>query len=203
NWPWSTPVVSSAKSELGGGASTLSRDGEGLGVAASAERGVSASVAMAAAAKAWSWRFTRHILSIKREPTCHSAPVPMEVARKPLPEAKPALAGHPVAPGGGHLRDVHPEPVSLHRELQPQLEAASRFDCDLVEQALGVEAEVARGVMHGQPAAPAQCGAGDSRHRPLEQRSDDLAPAEHVARAGDELRDADGMGLRDADLRCI
>ena len=124
----------------------------------------------------------------------------MEVARKPLPEAKPALTGHPVAPGGGHLRDVHPEPVSLHRELQPQLEAASRFDCDLVEQALGVEAEVARGVMHGQPAEPVQREAGDSRHRPLEQRSADLAPAAHVARAGDDVGAAAGQLIHGVDI---
>src|SRR5256885_7682345 len=120
NSPCSTPVVSSVKSEPGGGASTLSSDGEGLGVLAAApERGDVASATAATSVSVRIRPFTRHILSINHQPSGHSAPVPMKVTRQPLQELETALARGPVAPRRRHLGDAHPQAVRLDRQLEP------------------------------------------------------------------------------------
>src|SRR5947208_15848703 len=132
--------------------STVSRLGEGVGAAA-ADAGPRASNEIA---RAYINRFTRDILAFAHESAPNSAPIPMEVAREPLPQSKTALARGTVAPCCRHLRDAQPQAVGFDRELEPQLEAALRFDGDLVQQALRVEAEVAGRVVDGQAAQPVQ-----------------------------------------------
>src|SRR5260370_25375989 len=81
-------------------------------------------------------------------------PVPVQVARQPLPQLETALARGPVPPRGRHLRYMHAQRVSLDRELAPDLETACRFDRPLLQQALRIQAVVARGVVDRQPAQP-------------------------------------------------
>src|SRR5437016_4889732 len=101
-------------------------------------------------------RSTRPILSVGAESSPHPKPVPMEITREPLQQLESALARGPVAPRGGHLGHAHAEAVCLDCELQTKLEASARLDGDLVEEALGVEAEVAGRVVDWQPAQPVQ-----------------------------------------------
>src|ERR1700674_4623958 len=82
------------------------------------------------------------------EPSRDPSPIPLQVAREPLPQLEPTCARGAVAPGRGHLGHLHAEQVRLDRQLDAELEAARRLDRHLVEQPLGVHPEVARGVLH-------------------------------------------------------
>src|SRR6267143_2816780 len=62
------------------------------------------------------------------EPDPDSNPIPAQVPGEPFPELEPALARGPIAPGGRDLCHAHAQRVSLDRELEPELEAASRLD---------------------------------------------------------------------------
>src|SRR5246127_4418218 len=109
------------------------------------------------------------MLASAGQPPSDTAPVPVEVAREPLPQLETALSSGAVPPRRGHLRDAQSEPVSLDRELEPQLETADRLNRNLVEQPLGVQAEVARRVMYRQAADPVQRETGRPRHGPLQK----------------------------------
>src|SRR5581483_4912186 len=131
------------------------------------------------------WRGIRDLAT--REAGAHPLAVPMQVARQPVPELEAARPGGAVAPRRRDLGDTHPEPISLHRQLDPELEPARRFDRDLVEQPLRIQPEVRRRVVNREAAQPVQREPGDTRHRALQQRAAELAAAVHVARPRDHV----------------
>src|SRR5690349_8754951 len=114
-------------------------------------------------------RFMRGILAVPTQTSTNSAPVPVKVARQPLPEPETALSGRAVAPCGRNLGHPQSEAVGLDRELNPQLEAADRLDGDLVQQSLGIEAEIAGRVMYRQSAEPVERKARRALHGALQE----------------------------------
>src|SRR2546425_13101582 len=90
------------------------------------------------------------------ESTGHPAPVPAKVSRQPAPEPEATLAGGAIAPGRGHLRDLHAHHVGLDGQLEAELEATPGFDLHALQQALGVETEVAGGVVNREASEPVQ-----------------------------------------------
>ena len=77
--------------------------------------------------------------------------VPVEVFRQPLHELELRLAGGPISPGRRYLGDLHARSVCLGGQLESQLESASAFDPQLVNQRRVVEAEIVGRVVGWEP----------------------------------------------------
>src|SRR2546430_1118062 len=119
-------------------------------------------------------RNIRCVSGLTHEPPRKTTPVPVQIARQPFPQLETALSRGPIAPCCGHLGDTQAHQVRLHGQLDAELEPTGRFDRDLVQKSLRVEAEVAGGVVNRQAPEPVQRQTGGAGPWPVPGRGSPL-----------------------------